>query len=128
MNTETIRAKFEAWAKAHFVDPNLGGFRTGNTGDSFSYNDDDIEIAWESWQASHQQAVKDMEAESKLKVFTGSYYEPLGYGNYEDYEETVVANTKSEALGMLLETLSDSKAKFWSIGLVDDSKAGVIPS
>ena len=58
MNTEAIRAKFEEWANVRFVDPNLGGFRTGNTGDSFSYNDDDIEIAWESWQASHQQAVK----------------------------------------------------------------------
>ena len=48
--------KFEEWAENHFIAPNLKYFMVGKNQDIPSYNDDDIEIAWDSWQAALAQA------------------------------------------------------------------------
>jgi len=50
-----------------------------------------------------------------MKVYTLSYSINWKFGGYESYEYIVIANTKSEALGLALEAKKDTKAKHWEI-------------
>ena len=60
-----------------------------------------------------------------LKVFSASYYETGPWGYWKDGDAVVVANTETEALGMLLQEDSDTKANYWSLEEIDTNKAGV---
>ena len=55
-----------------------------------------------------------------LKVYLGNYYT-----KYQDMSLAVVANTESEALGMVLSEYLDTKAKHWSFEELDSTEAGV---
>ena len=59
-----------------------------------------------------------------LKVFTAEYNETWNYGGYETIHTIVVANTESEALGLVLEAYSDLPDN-WCVEEVDMSKVRV---
>jgi len=59
-----------------------------------------------------------------LKVFTAEYNETWNYGGYETIHTVVVANTESEALGLVL-TCYSNLPNNWSIEEVDTSKVRV---
>ena len=61
-----------------------------------------------------------------LKVFVANYSQHWPYGGYEYITCTLVANTSSEALGLILETYSTSLAEYWTVEEVDLSKFGNI--
>ncbi len=61
-----------------------------------------------------------------MNVYRGSYSETWNYGGFQDYEVIVVANTESEALGMVLEEISDSRSDNWYIDQIDTSTPRVM--
>ncbi len=61
-----------------------------------------------------------------MNVYRGSYSNRWRYGGFHDREVIVVANTESEALGLVLEDYPDSKAECWSVDLIDTSYPSVM--
>jgi hypothetical protein len=63
-----------------------------------------------------------------MNVYTGDSYIPAGCGccNGESIECVVVADTKAEALGLLLERFTHTDAEHWTVEWIDDTKKGVV--
>lgn len=61
-----------------------------------------------------------------MKVFWAHASISQGCGCcYDDYDETVVANSEEEALGFLLELFDQTLTKHWTLEEVDLTKTGV---
>jgi len=60
-----------------------------------------------------------------LKFFLANYYRSYGFGGYDNIYCTVVANTESEALGLLIEQYVKTDAKYWCVWEPDCSKISV---
>jgi len=63
---------------------------------------------------------------ARLRVFRASYYWHGSYGAYEEKEYIVIANTKEEALGIVLEAEAKTNAKNWEVTEIDIDEAGTI--
>lgn len=50
-----------------------------------------------------------------MKIFKGYCDQRFGYGAYKQTHAVVVANTHSEALGMLLQEYSDTLPQDWEV-------------
>ena len=61
-----------------------------------------------------------------MKTFIGKYRWYGSYGAYASFDYIVVANTESEALGLLLETEPKTTADDWNLEEVDTTEAGTI--
>jgi len=54
-----------------------------------------------------------------MKTFLANYFESFNYGAYVEYDFVVAANDENEALGLALESQTDTKAKYWTITEID---------
>lgn len=60
-----------------------------------------------------------------MKVWRAEYYWGGGYGAYQSYYAVVVAETKSVALGLVLEEYADTDAEGWELSEIDTTAAEV---
>ena len=54
-----------------------------------------------------------------MKFFSAHYHQSFGWGAYTTHEYAVVANTRDEALGLVLTAEPDSQAAGWTICELD---------
>ena len=59
-----------------------------------------------------------------MKVFTADYYKSFGIGAYQEYQYVVVANTKREAMGLLLDAEPNTSSYGWRLEEVDTGEVG----
>lgn len=57
-----------------------------------------------------------------MKTFEAEYYQGFNYGAYIEYKYVIAANNANEALGLALESQSDTLAKYWTITEIDLTK------
>jgi len=61
-----------------------------------------------------------------LTLFLFSYYDHWAYGGFEMKEIAVVANTESEALGMILDKYPETTPTKWCHNSVDMTRPNII--
>ena len=60
-----------------------------------------------------------------MKIFIATYRWSGGKGAWEDGSALVVANTKSEGLGLILEKYPETQSEYWALEKINVSKSQV---
>lgn len=60
-----------------------------------------------------------------MRTFIATFDWRGGRGAYDEITSVVIANTKEEALGLVLEEHKTTQARYWSVEEVDTTKLSV---
>lgn len=61
-----------------------------------------------------------------MNVYNASYDDYWNFSGYEEIECIVIANTKEEALGLVITEYDDLPVKNWEINKIDNTKLKVM--